>query len=460
MIGPNDDRPNNINIPRLIANEMALARSQLVNVWSLAGLALATCIYLVFEVAYNASVVRVLSSASAEKATIEGMETIGKLMASIGVTLVASRLIGLRRALSFVGIVAVLYFTLGFAVRHYLDGLSAPARVSGHWLGMYRLAVLRGDIDAPDMLTDPSEPPTTSQRLALANVALLGYGYEDAATAAAKRYLDTAVKAAAGGAISPRQFESLWRGYTRASAKLLPYYEREKRYASHVITPTDFMNEAKTSFFIGREVRAYCDAVIYPGNTDLGLDPVKACDLPQFLTKAQLRAEVDRRIAADARQVRAHFSPSTVGPMSEVTHDLSSTVFIPPISMSLSLLSVFLNVASLAGILAVLIVAKVRIWFFANTARMLQGTVTVIVLVGLLAWSGAGSPFPDGSRFRAGEDAARHDGAAAAVWAFALDRETTLLNLVERVDPLIALADRLPRWGHAGSPGKKSPDNH
>jgi len=179
--------------------------------------------------------------------------------------------------------------------------------------------------------------------------------------------------------------------------------------------------------------------------------PVAACDLPQFLSKAQLRKEIDRRIDAGAGMVRARYVPASDGPMSEVTRDLSSTTFIPPISMTLSLLSVALNVASLAGILAVFAayaIANWRVqWLLASTARWVQGGVTVIALVGILAAMDGGSPFATGGRFAAGEQQARSGSLAAQVWAFGLDRESSLLEVVDRLPGLTALADALPAVG-------------
>ncbi|WP_321820808.1 MULTISPECIES: hypothetical protein [unclassified Burkholderia] len=437
---------------------------------SLIILSVVTCVYLVLEVAYNASVVRVLSSVSADKPTIEGMETIGKVMASIGITLFLSRLIGLRRALSFVGVAGFLYLTISAAVSYYLDTLPAQARIDGHWLGIYRLGVIHGEIAAPDMLNArrgapgagpaqsslPNSPLTTAQRLALANVALLTFHDQPSVTADAQRYLKGSVATAAArfdARTIDRMLDRFWPVYARASAQLKPGYAIAQRFFGRM-TPQTYITRLKGGQYItpgtsaASRLREYCSILLYAGDPNNGLGPVSACDLPPFFSRAALCNEIEHRIGAAKSQVVNYYWPSADGPVSAVSHDLSSTAFVPPISMTLSLLSLTFSLASLAGYAALFIVYVCWPSVSARARASLQFGVTMVVAAAIATCMNGGSPFPESNRFHQGEMAARDHGIATRVWAFALDRELAVLQRVESVPQLVQLADSLPAAGH------------
>jgi len=258
-----------------------------------------TLAYLLAEITYNVGLVRMLSTPGLTKSTVEGMEVVGKTMASIGITLFISRLVPLRRAWLYCSLAALIYIGLGIMVNRAIDGLPNSAKHAGHWLGMYRVAALEGQVADPDLII-PGADPTVSQHMAMVNMAMLRYADKNDVEKVARKYLLAKVSEHINYADIDRSFDLFWHTYSYASAKLKPvwdWYRAETQKQEHSIPSlTEFSRKVEESNRFGPRMREYNNTVLYKGNQVLGLPPVVARDIPLFLTKDQLRAHFNQLV--------------------------------------------------------------------------------------------------------------------------------------------------------------------
>lgn len=413
---------------------------------------LLTLLYLLAEVAYNLGLVRMLSSPGLDRAAIQGMETVGKAMAALGITLFISRLLPLRRLWLYPLLALALYAGLGVALDRVIEQLPAPAKRAGHWLGMYRVAALEGEV-ADQELNTPGGAPSAGQRLAMVNLALLLYADQREVEHAARRYLTLKVDNHIDQLALERDFARFWQAYSSASSRLEPawnWYRRQGEAQQRgSVTLTAFMDELARNPQYGPELRRYQHTLLYPGNPALGLAPVTAKDIPLFLEQAQLRQYINLLIESDTLQAVEHFAPDTgshANPRSQLTRDLSVSVFIPPISMSLSLFSTFLNLASLLGLAVALVLSAGGGRWAAPARQRAAQCVTVVLALGALAAFNT-PPFAAHSKFAASSAKAGQDSVLQQLWVSAINHEALLLDTAGQLPLLTTAADQLPALG-------------
>lgn len=413
-----------------------------------------TLLYLLAEIVYNVGLVRMLSTPGLSKETIEGMEVIGKAMASIGITLFISRLVQLRRAWLYLLLTVVIYLTLGVAVNRVIDQLPEHTKRAGHWLGMYRVAALEGHV-ADQSLNTPGHALSSGQRMALVNLALLMYGDQREVEKAARQYLVAKVGDHINYAALEHDFDRFWRTYSDASAKLEPLWDwyRKKILAEEQRNPTlrEFVAEVEKSAQYGGKMHEYNRTVLYKGNPVLGLAPVTARNIPLFLNQEQLRNYVSMLIESEKFAAANHFAPDagkTSAQSAQLTRDLSFSVFIPPVSMSLSLFSTFLNVASLVGVaLALALSAAPGKWSNPRLVKAAQ-CLTVAATLGALALLDM-PPFQPHSQFATTSARAAQDSMLQRLWIGAINREELLLETVGSLSIVRAAGDKLPWLGRS-----------
>ncbi|RBH44860.1 hypothetical protein C3F00_038040, partial [Pseudomonas sp. MWU13-2860] len=182
------------------------------------------------EIIYNVGLVRMLSSPGLSSESIHGMEVVGKTLASIGITLALSRLVPLGRIWRYVALIALIYWGLGVLIDHEIDQLPEETRQTGHWLGLYRVALLEGKNQAPEWRHDGQEL-TLEQRLVAANMALLLYGERTAVEPVVRQFVTERVAEKFSAITLQPSLERFWPTYNRISTQLYPHW---LRYRQHV----------------------------------------------------------------------------------------------------------------------------------------------------------------------------------------------------------------------------------
>lgn len=420
---------------------------------SLFGFLLITLAYLLAEVIYNTGVVRMLSSTGLTKETVEGMETVGKVMASIGITLFLSRLIPLRRLWQFGGLVVLLFLGLGYAVDQFIDSIPAESKIAGHWLGVYRVAVLERKVSNPDLFR-PLAAPLPAQRVALVNIALLANEPNGEIRRAGESYIRKKVVGAYTDASMKEDFDRIWRAYSEASQRLRPAWNDYRRqHPKHSVQ--DFMANVKLNVFANIKYRQYCDTVIYAGNKELGLARVTMGDIPLFKSREALYADFKAMRTSNRQVAMDHYLPDETRADATLTRDFAASVFIPPISMTLSLFSILLNLASALGTAVVLVFAGLGVGTEASRGWVLRcASASAFALIFVVSGN---VPFPASAHFSAAYEGLDSSKPHEWLWKSALEREQFILGSVGQMPMLVELADKLPELGGSlGAKGKKT----
>jgi len=438
--------------PAVTTSLAAAAPLRLGRQYALLASFLITLLYLLAEVAYNVGLVRLLSSPGLSKDTIQGMETVGKAMASLGITLFISRLLPLRRWWLYPLLIVTLYSGLGVAMDRVIDQLPDQAKRAGHWLGMYRVAALEGQVADQD-LNPAGGTLSSGQRMAMVNLALLMYADQGAVEHEARQYLAAKVTNHIDYIALDNDFARFWQAYSAASSQLEPawnwYRHKTEAQQRQSATLKEFMAALEQNPQFGGQLKNYNKTVLYKGNPALALPPVIARDIPLFLNRDQLRQYFHLLIESNTLKAVDHFAPDT-GPKasqtSQLTRDLSVSVFIPPISMSLSLFSTFLNVASLLGLLVAYGLGETRGQWAAPGRLKTAQCATVLLVLGALATCNM-PPFAPHSKFAASSEKALQQNVLQRLWVAAINHEALLLETAGSLPLVTAAADRLPKLG-------------
>ncbi|MFM0417528.1 hypothetical protein [Paraburkholderia aromaticivorans] len=315
-----------------------------------------TALYLFCEVTYNLGLVEFLASKNTTIDVYQNLENFGKALSAIGLSLILIKAIPKRfKALALAAFIPLLFVTETVAFNTLLDRLPAQAKVYGYFEGVYRNAVINGNIE------DSRFPVNlgAGQKVALASIVTLN-----------REQIPAKVNDFLFSKLADDTVDGLFTNYDKLTSKIEPYYAvyavESKKYAdaptlikqrylkafeekTHGIEPglsqADFTNAlAKRS----PSYQQYANTVIIPGNAKLGITELRAGAIPLGMNREQFHAWVSGKY----EEVLSH-SRVTEANIDKLPHsrDLVASVFIPPIAIALSLLSIILNATSLlAGI--------------------------------------------------------------------------------------------------------------
>jgi hypothetical protein len=312
-----------------------------------------TALYLFAEVTYNLGLVEFLASKNTTIDVCQNLENFGKALSAIGLSLILIKLIPTRfKAVALVAFIPLLFVTETVAFNTLLDRLPAQAKVYGYFEGVYRNAVINGNIVDSRFQVNALTP---QQKVALASIVILN-----------REQIPGKVNEFLFSKLADDTVDGLFTNYDKLTSKIEPYYAvyalESKKYAdaSPIIkqrylkvfeektqgippglSQADFTTElAKRS----PSYQQYANTVIIPGNPKLGIMELRAGAIPLGMNKAQFHDWVSGKY----EEVLSH-SRITEANIDKLPHsrDLVASVFIPPIAIALSLLSIILNATSL-----------------------------------------------------------------------------------------------------------------
>lgn len=411
--------------------------------------------YVAFEATYHHALIDLLSSPDTTRSQIDAIEWVGKALAGLGITLVLSRSLRLGFLLSILTLGASI-FAVDRSFDYLLDQLSPQARVQGYWLAEHRQSVIDHDAAPPP----GSESSEIATRLALAHIALLRFadlatqsGIEAQTRERQERLLRDARKQVRDHwpayARDMRKLKDAWRKYQRASRKFersrLRYsYFAQKRFAQKagglepgITDEQTFVRElAKANSEEGLFVYTMRRTVILPA---IGEFPdVYGEDVPLHMNKATYLKHFDDII--DQRASRLIPSVATIAENPNA-RDADAAVFVPPLSLSLSLLSVLTNAAMLVGIALIWLHERRRV---PSQRRVLA--MYALPLVGVLGfWLVSAQPFQAHSDWRHWQDSAAKTGMLPRIWVGGMTLSPYVYQLGGYLDSTLGLG--LPiRW--------------
>jgi hypothetical protein len=250
----------------------------------------ASLLYILAEVVYNLGLVEFLTSKNTEVGTFDSLETFGKTLSSIGLSLVLLHLVTNPRhkLVAFLLMVPALYTAETVGFDRFVRSLPAEVKVAGYVSAVYRNAVLNGNLE------DKRFTELTSyNRVMLSNVMSLNKD---------KDQMQEQVRKLLYKSLDSAEVRKLYTNYESLTAAIDPYYAtyaiESKRWDGYKgktqeLIDREFMQRTgglkqglnKAQFLAAVAERspsfkAFQDSVIVPGNSELGIVPLTGKDLP------------------------------------------------------------------------------------------------------------------------------------------------------------------------------------
>ncbi|MGU4699192.1 hypothetical protein K6L09_21215 [Burkholderia cepacia] len=309
-----------------------------------------TFIYVICEIIYNQGLVEFLTSRNTEIGVFEHLETFGKLLSSIGLSLVIIHLIKNQKVkfIAFFLFVATIYSTEDIGFDKFVEGLSPDVKVAAYYSGVYRNAVINGSIQ-----DDRFKELTPYNRVMLSNVMALGGDKVSIQDKVAKLLYQAPDNSAA---------DQLYANYSNMTSAIEPYYAtyaiESKRWDGYSgkakeLIDQEFMKRTgglpqglnKEQFLKAVAAKSpsfqsFQDSVIVPGDSKLGITELKGKDIPLGMGKDQFTSFVQGKFAEILQ--KSKISEENIEKLPH-SFDLISSVFIPPVAIFLSLMSILLN---------------------------------------------------------------------------------------------------------------------
>ena len=310
-------------------------------------------LYLLCEVVYNLGLVEFLTSKNTEISAYDMLESFGKFLSSVGLTLIIIKFIqdNKKKVVASCVLVPIFFVAETVVFNAIVDNLPAETKVNAYYAGVYRNGVLNGTIEGKSLAT-----LTPYNRVVLANIA----------SYAAGSHVRSKVDQLLSSPSSMPDVDGLYQDYAKFSDTLNPLYDvyalESKKVAefkgmlgeealhrferrSHGIAP----GLTRTQFFqaIGRQsssVARFNQTVFIKANEELGIPGLRGADLPLAMDRKAFEAFFDDRVALAVS--KSKISAATVDKL-PYARELVASVVIPPIALVLSFVSIVLNASSL-----------------------------------------------------------------------------------------------------------------
>jgi hypothetical protein len=360
--------------------------------WAVGGV-VATLAYCAAELAYNMSLVEFVSSANTSADAFEGLERVGKALGALGLSMAVARMFFNQwKLLAALAVMApVAYMAIDKSFNAYVDGLPHEVKVEGYYLGAYRTLVLGGQLADPDFAGPEA---SIERKLRLLNLPLAAGSGKDARAQVSEyvygsdqdsKRLDKEIGELFGiyNSIS-RKIDPLY-GYYAIESKKIPGGAFHNAYVRGFMKKSGGIPPGLTKEQFNEEIqKSYPSLVTYratvaiPAQPSIGMAALRMGDIPagldepafhQFFTDHLKKAQSLRNEKAGEVETLSH------------SKSLISSTFVPPLSMSLSLLSVGLNAAaSLSGLLLLGLFPWREARWHKALSLSLQASLTIAIL--------------------------------------------------------------------------------
>lgn len=308
-----------------------------------------TLAYIVCELIYNLGLVDFLSSKNTEITVFNRLEFFGKSLSAIGISLFLIKVLPTKRTIhrlaAFTALVPIVFIVESAVFDHLIDSLAPEKKAQAYALGVYRNAVLNGHIPSP-----------VSSPLALATIGLSSKLDSDQVRSQVSDFLQAKFDSDAIG--------SFYGQYREMSSKLDAVYasyaiesKRWNGYKGKMKEKVDqeFIKKAGVPQGLSRDefmaaigesspaLKQFRTTEIIPAIPKFGIAAVRGADIPFGLSEGDFRALFEQHIAT----IREKSSISAAN-VESLPHarELIASIYIPPLAIGLSLLSILLNLST------------------------------------------------------------------------------------------------------------------
>lgn len=377
--------------------------------------------YCIAELLFNVGLLEIFSTKNVSIESIERIETIGKVLASFGLSFFIARFLPKRAAaIFFVASFPLFYMSINWSYSQAIDSLSPEVKYTGYYLGAYRALVLDGSIENSTIWSANTQP-TSTQKTLMAHIPVVTAQGIDAGKVVTDWIFKGVNNEASKTVSTDKLAEELANSYAKLNSALEPYWlkyklgsrERTQRVNSFSIYGHKF-NEGPTKQMIDRyadkrfmkasggippglerdeffqevlkrneKLKQFQEMTIIKKNEKLGIEELKVSAIPPFSSKEKVSQivndHISKAVGSKIGNERSKFA--------NVEHFKNSkriitAAYIPSISLILSLVSFILNSALL---LATLISGAIALLVRSNLVKPIVFTVVSAFTFSVLA---------------------------------------------------------------------------
>lgn len=329
-----------------------------------------TLLYIFLEISFNIGLVDFVNSKNTEIDRFEQLETLGRILSSLGLSIFLINIFKSRKIFINLGLLIVfsfsLYFTQNYVFNKIIDNMSDESKLQAYSLGVYRNLYINGEIKEEEsrIFSDDSniynEVVNSMIGVVLLNPELnknvknyVSDFFEISLNIPKEDLNDIYEKV--NSFQNNSQSEELWKFYTIENKRFNNYNgffkkEYEKRFIETLgISP----NLSKSDFMLyiqsqQKDVYKIENIAIVPENEEIGLKALLLKDIPNYLNKEEWVSYVQSYIEKGIEGIK--LSPENINNLPHSRAVISSVVIVP-IAIVLSLLSIILNLCLLFGLI-------------------------------------------------------------------------------------------------------------
>lgn len=316
---------------------------------------LAVSIYLVIEWFYNQHLLQLLTYPDINEDQFNVTEVFGKILAAFGINFVIKELFKYKGIVGFLVGVVVAYIGLTMSFEYALNNAPEEYRYSSYYSSAYRSDVVKGE-DKNKILQINSDSWYTKPMLLSLFFTTIDTNdwktYEEETQKTSNKYVNK---------ISADK-ESYWAKYQRAENgrqrlqkgwnqyQLAQYKYNRYKYGRHKdIAYKKFiekvglkpdLNEPMYYRAAGKEYMVFLETKFFDGVEKAGISPIYGKDIPNYMNKAAFFNYLDTKVNMTRTAVAPKVSEIKRNRLSK---NALATIIIPPISLTLSFLSIVLN---------------------------------------------------------------------------------------------------------------------
>ena len=323
-----------------------------------------TVAYLFFEITFNIGLVDFINSKNTEIGTFNKLETLGRLLSSVGLSLFILNVVKIKKnavkAISFVALLFALYFTQNYVFNKIVDGLPDETKLSAYSFGVYRNVYLNNSDKSAGFkdIFSADAPHYNEVSNAMIGVLLYNKEKDEQVENYVKDFFKTSFSLNSDdlgnvydklSAVSDNgKVNNLWDRYYIESKKYNNYTglfksEYHKKFVEAIgiepnLTKDQFVEALKQK---DPNMQKINNVAIVPENKAIGMDPLYLKDIPQGLTKEQWVDYVKGYIKKALDKVA--YEKQNVNNFPHAKSIISSVIIVP-IAIILSFLSIILNI--------------------------------------------------------------------------------------------------------------------
>ncbi len=311
-----------------------------------------TALYIFAELSYNLGFLEFLSSKNTEISVFDGLETLGKSISAIGLSLLLVHLVKKHKVLALVVLIPSVFFLEGYIFQKIIDDMPEQSKVGAYYLGVYRNALINNNLSSVEL----SKGSVAKQKVQLADISILekkstkqsvdGFLYKKLDEKSVDQFYGIYKQVS-------DKVDPYWGAYAIASKKFqnLPQAVQQKAVGEFQARAGGIPPGLSHKAFLDAVAKSnsgfgdYFNTVLVPANEKLGIEELKAGQIPLGLDRSAFGQFVNQKVSEVMR--KSQISTDTVMNLPHA-NDVIGSVVIPPIAMLLSFMSMVFNSILLA----------------------------------------------------------------------------------------------------------------